>query len=103
MTDSPGFAFSVIGVNHGHIYGQVRVMLEAGCRLKAFFAPEDDLAAQFSEAFPDALRVSDERAILDDAEVKLVVGVCKLVAEQCRRHIGYAAPEFARNTGFVRE
>lgn len=71
---SPGFAFSVIGINHGHITGQVQVMQEAGCRLKAFFAPEDDLAAAFSKAFPAATRVSDERAILDDSEVKLVVG-----------------------------
>ncbi len=71
---SPGFAFAVIGINHGHIYGQVQVMLDAGCRLKAFFAPEDDLAAQFSKAFPGATRVADERVILDDPEVKLVVG-----------------------------
>ena len=74
MTASPGFAFSVIGINHGHIYGQVQVMQAAGCRLKAFFAPEDDLAADFSKAFPAAERVSDERAILDDPEIKLVVG-----------------------------
>ncbi len=74
MTASSGFAFSVIGINHGHIYGQVKVMQEAGCRLKAFHAPEDDLAADFSKAFPDAVRVADERAILDDPEVKLVVG-----------------------------
>ena len=74
MAASPGFAFSVIGVNHGHIYGQVNVMLEAGCRLKSFHAPEDDLAAAFSKSFPDAKRVSDERVVLDDAEVKLIVG-----------------------------
>ncbi len=74
MAASPGFAFSVIGVNHGHIYGQVKVMLEAGCRLKSFYAPEDDLAAAFSKSFPDAKRVSDERVVLDDAEVKLIVG-----------------------------
>jgi predicted dehydrogenase len=74
MAASPGFAFSVIGINHGHINGQVKVMQEAGCRLKSFFAPEDDLAAAFSRSFPDAKRVSDERAVLDDAEVKLVVG-----------------------------
>jgi predicted dehydrogenase len=74
MNASPGFAFSVIGINHGHIYGQVQVMQAAGCRLKAFFAPEDNLAAEFSKAFPGATRISDERAILDDREIKLVVG-----------------------------
>jgi predicted dehydrogenase len=71
---SPGFAFAAIGLNHGHIYGQTKVMLDAGCRLKSFFAPEDDLAAAYSRAFPDARRVSDERAVLDDSEVRLVLG-----------------------------
>jgi len=80
MQASPGFAFAVIGINHGHIYGQVEVMLEAGCQLKAFYGPEDDLAEQFSKAFPQAVRVTDERAILDDPEVKLVVGAGILVA-----------------------
>ncbi|MEX0854017.1 MAG: Gfo/Idh/MocA family oxidoreductase [Bauldia sp.] len=74
MPTSPGFAFSVIGINHGHIYGQVQVMLDAGCRLKSFLAPEDDLAAAFMKAFPTARRVADERAILDDGETRLVVG-----------------------------
>ena len=74
MTTSPGFPFSVIGINHGHIYGQVQVMLDAGCALKSFHAVEDDLAAQFAEKFPQAARVADEDAILSDADVKLVVG-----------------------------
>jgi predicted dehydrogenase len=74
MTSSPGFAFGVIGINHGHIYGQTQVMLDAGCRLKAFYALEDDLAAAYSKAFPEAVRVSDERAILEDPDILLVVG-----------------------------
>ncbi len=74
MTSTPGFAFAAIGINHGHIYGQTRVMLDAGCTLKAFYAPEDDLAAAYAEAFPQAKRVGDERAILEDDEVKLVLG-----------------------------
>jgi len=71
---APGFAFAAIGIDHGHIYGQTRVMLEAGCRLKSFFAVDDALAAEYSRAFPGAERVGDERAILDDPEVKLVLG-----------------------------
>jgi predicted dehydrogenase len=74
MAASPGFAFSVIGINHGHIDGQVKVMVDAGCRLKAFHAREDDLAAAFARKFPSATRVGDEDAILEDPEVKLVVG-----------------------------
>ncbi len=74
MPASPGFAFATIGVNHGHIYDQTRVMQGAGCWLKSFYAPEDDLAAAYAKAFPDARRVADERAILEDTEVKLVLG-----------------------------
>jgi len=68
------FDFAVSGINHNHIYGQVDAMLDAGCRLTAFYAPEDDLAAQFAKAYPDAKRVADEREILDDPAVLLVVG-----------------------------
>ncbi len=74
MGTFPCFAFGAIGLNHGHIYGQTRVMIEAGCRLKAFFAPEDDLAAAYSGAFPDATRVRDEREILEDPDILLVIG-----------------------------
>jgi len=74
MASSAGFSFGVIGINHGHIYEQTRVLLDAGCRLKAFCAPEDDLAAAYAKAFPDAKRVADERAVLEDGEIRLVVG-----------------------------
>ena len=74
MAASRGFSFGVIGINHGHIYGQTEVMLGAGCRLKAFCAPEDDLAAAFGAKFPNARRVADEREILEDSEILLVVG-----------------------------
>ena len=65
--------FGVIGLNHGHIYGLVASVLSGGGALAAFHAKEDDLAAEFQKRYPDAKRVGDERAILDDAGVKLVV------------------------------
>ena len=68
------FAFAAVGLNHGHIYDQTRAMLDAGCRLKSFHAPEDDLAAAYGAMFPDATRVADERGILDDPEIRLVLG-----------------------------
>src|SRR5689334_6393516 len=69
-----GFDFAVSGINHNHIYGQVDAMLGAGCRLTKFYAAEDDLAAEFSKAYPQAERVADERAIMADESVRLVVG-----------------------------
>ena len=75
MPASRTFAFGTIGVNHGHIYGQTEVMIDAGCRLKSFLPPEDDLAAAYgAKPIPDAKRVADERAILEDPEIRLVVG-----------------------------
>ena len=72
MPDS--FDFAVSGINHNHIYGQVDAMLGAGCRLTGFYAPEDDLAARFHKVYPQAKRVADEREILDDPSILLVVG-----------------------------
>jgi predicted dehydrogenase len=74
MTASPGFSFGAIGINHGHIYGQAEVMIDAGCQLKSFHAVEDDLAEAFVKRFPEAKRVEDERAVLEDPEVRLVLG-----------------------------
>src|SRR5215207_1460917 len=74
MSEHTGFSFAAIGLNHGHIYGQTQVMIDAGCRLKSFFAVEDDLAAAYSKAYPSARRVAGEAEILDDPEVLLVVG-----------------------------
>lgn len=72
MTD--GFPIGVVGINHGHINGQVDLMLDAGCTLVAYHAIEDDLAAEFSKRFPDARRVADEREILEDPSILMVVG-----------------------------
>lgn len=69
-----GFDFAVIGLSHGHIYGQVEAMLEAGCRLTKFWGAEDDLSQAFAAAHPQALRVPNEREILDDPEILLVLG-----------------------------
>lgn len=67
------FDFAVIGINHDHIHGQVKFMLDAGCTFKAFYAPEDALAEPFGQRFPMAKRVADKREILEDPAVKLIV------------------------------
>ncbi len=68
------FDFGVIGINHGHIDGQVEAMLSAGCRFTKFFAAEDNLAAAFSQKFPQAKRVANQHEILEDKNIRLVVG-----------------------------
>lgn len=65
--------FAAIGINHGHINTMVQTMLHAGAEFVSFFAPEDDLAETFGQRFPMARRVSDRRAILEDASIALVL------------------------------
>nr|WP_315431008.1 Gfo/Idh/MocA family oxidoreductase [uncultured Albidiferax sp.] len=70
---SPTIRFAAIGLNHSHIYGQTRAVLDAGGELVSFHAVEDDLAADYAKAFPQACRVKDQREILEDASIQLVV------------------------------
>jgi predicted dehydrogenase len=64
--------FGVIGINHDHIHGQITALRRGGGELVSFYAKEDDLAADFQKRYPEAKRVNDERAILEDATLKLV-------------------------------
>src|SRR5262245_50358658 len=65
--------FSVIGVNHNHIYGQVNLLLRAGAELVDFFAPEPDLAAHFARTYPQAREVGSAAEILEDPHIQLIV------------------------------
>jgi predicted dehydrogenase len=65
--------FAAIGLNHSHIYGQTKALLDAGAELVAVHAEEDDLAAAYMKAYPQARRVADKRAILDDKSIQMVV------------------------------
>jgi predicted dehydrogenase len=65
--------FAVIGVNHGHIYGQVGAVQRGGGELVSFFAPEPELAAQFQQRFPQARLARNEAEILEDASIQLVL------------------------------
>jgi predicted dehydrogenase len=65
--------FAAIGINHSHIYGQVDCLKTAGAQFVAFHAIEDDLAAAFGAKYPEAKRVADPKAILEDASIAIVV------------------------------
>lgn len=65
--------FATIGLNHGHIYGQTNLLLRAGAELVSFYAAEADLAAQYARTFPQAVQVSDQRAILEDSSIDLII------------------------------
>ena len=65
--------FSAIGLNHGHIYGQVNTVIRGGGELVSFYAKEPDLAAAFSKRYPQAKLARSEREILEDTTIQLVV------------------------------
>ncbi|MEX2230857.1 MAG: Gfo/Idh/MocA family oxidoreductase [Cyclobacteriaceae bacterium] len=65
--------FSAIGLNHGHINGQVETVIRGGGELVSFYAIEPDLIAAFSKRFPQAKLARSEKEILEDKSVQLVV------------------------------
>jgi len=65
--------FSVIGLNHGHIYGQTEAMIRGGGQLVAFYAKENDLAEAYAKRYPDAKRATSEKEILEDSSIQLIV------------------------------
>jgi predicted dehydrogenase len=83
--------FAAIGLNHSHIEGQVKCLLDAGAEFVAFHAIEDELALPFAERFPQAKRIGDKRAILEDSSIQMVVTAAILneragVALEAMRH-----------------
>lgn len=65
--------FSAIGLNHGHIYGQVETVIRGGGELVSFYAKEPDLVAAFTKRFPQAKLARSEKEILEDRSIHLVV------------------------------
>ena len=69
----PRLRFGVVGMNHAHIYGMVDAVVRGGGQLVSFHASEPELAVEFARRYPAAKQVSDERAILEDPSIQLVL------------------------------
>src|SRR6186713_2585346 len=69
----PKIYFSVIGINHNHIYSQVDAVIRGGGQFVSFYAKEDNLAAAFSKKYPQAKKATDENEILEDKSIQLVL------------------------------
>jgi predicted dehydrogenase len=73
-TREPGrIRFAAIGLNHGHINGQVEAVTRGGGTLVSFYAKEPDLAAAFAKRFPDAKLARSAQEIYDDGSIQLIV------------------------------
>ncbi len=71
-TEHGAVRFGVIGLNHDHIYGMIRMLTEVGAELVSFHAPEDELAAPFVARFPGVRRAATREAILEDTTLHLI-------------------------------
>jgi predicted dehydrogenase len=70
---APRLRFGVIGMNHPHLYGMVDAAVRGGGELVSFHAKEPELAAEFARRYAGATQANDERAILDDASIQLIL------------------------------
>jgi predicted dehydrogenase len=70
---APRIRFSVIGINHDHIHGQIAATQRGGGDLISFFAKEPELAANFAKRYPQAKAALDEKEILEDNSIQLVI------------------------------
>ncbi|ODS84471.1 MAG: oxidoreductase [Cytophagaceae bacterium SCN 52-12] len=69
---APKIKFAAIGLNHGHIYGQIEVLKRGGGELVAFYAKEPDLVAAFQKRYPGIKLAGSEKEILEDKRIQLV-------------------------------
>ena len=69
----PGeFVFAAADLEHGHIYGMVNGLLEAGATLKYVWDDDPAKVTEFVKKHPNVTVVEDFDRILDDPEVKMV-------------------------------
>jgi predicted dehydrogenase len=72
-TQAARLRFSVIGANHNHIYGQVGAVTRGGGELVTYYVREPEIRAEFARRYPNAKAAADERAILEDNSIQLVL------------------------------
>jgi predicted dehydrogenase len=72
-TCQPGeCVFAATALDHGHIYGQVNGLREAGGTLKWVYDGDASRAADFQKRYPEARIARSLDEVLDDPEVRLV-------------------------------
>ncbi len=64
--------FAAIGLDHGHIYGQVESLLGAGGELVSFYASDPKHIADFSARYPQAKLARSIDEILEDESITIV-------------------------------
>jgi predicted dehydrogenase len=73
LHNEPQIKFSVININHSHIHGMVDAVTRGGGQLVSFYAKEPDLASAFAKRYPQAKPVRDQKEILEDRSIQLIL------------------------------
>lgn len=71
------FAFSVCGLDHGHIFGMVNGLLEAGAKLCRVYDPDNEKVQDFVKSYPQAVPAQSEKDVLEDSSVSLIASAVK--------------------------
>jgi predicted dehydrogenase len=86
--------FAAIGLNHGHIYGQVDLLLRAGAEFVSFYAKEPNLVEKFTQTYPQARLARSAEEILEDETIHLIASA----AIPCERaSLGIAAMQHGKD------
>jgi Predicted dehydrogenases and related proteins len=79
----PGqFVIAAVALDHGHIYGMVNGLLEAGATLKWVYDQDRARAEAFASKYPGVRIADSEEEVLQDSEVQLVAGAA-ITSERC--------------------
>lgn len=64
--------FSVIGLNHDHIYGMVKALIDGGGTLVSVCSKEPELLPRFTRLYPNVRVAKTVEEILEDKSIQLV-------------------------------
>ncbi|AFC30197.1 dehydrogenase [Paenibacillus mucilaginosus 3016] len=79
----PGeFIIAAVALDHGHIYGMVNGLLEAGATLKWVYDRDPVKAEAFARTYPQVTIAASEEEILADPQVHLVAGAA-VASKRC--------------------
>ena len=76
------FVFAAIGLDHGHIGGQINGLVEAGATLKYIYDPDPAKLDNYLKMYPQAKRASSEEEIFADSQIQLVTSAC-IASDRC--------------------
>jgi predicted dehydrogenase len=90
----PRIKFSIIGINHSHIYGMTDAIIKGGGQLVSLYAKEADLVTAFAKRYPQVKLAASENEILEDKSIQLILS--SIIPEQ-RAGVGIRAMQHGKD------